>query len=87
MVEFESKSKKLEVKEGILLDREGNPVHRPTITHFFLGPWVGVLFVILFVFAGLTLATTITVVFIGIWIIRSIFRLLGVFGHNRETME
>lgn len=78
--------KKLKAKEGILLDRNGNPILQPSnqqgirslLIRFSTGPWIAGFFILFFILAGLTLASTFGTILIGFWIIRSVFSLLGI---------
>ena len=76
----------IEVKEGILLDREDNPIEQPAQPRrtqalaFSLGPWIGGALLILVIFAGITFFGAITAVILGLWLIRT---LLGLFGIGR----
>lgn len=80
--------KKLKAIEGILLDRDGNPILQPSshqgIRSFLIrlstGPWIAGFLILFFIFAGLTLASTLGAILIGAWIIRFVFNLLGIQG-------
>lgn len=76
----------MKAKEGIVLDRDGNPIIQPSLKtgarsflmHFSAGPWLGTLLVIFFIFAGLTLASTFGAILLGLWVVRSLLSLFGI---------
>lgn len=87
----------LEAKEGVLLDRDGNPIaaegteFRPSQARAMswnakLGPIIGTAFIALALFAGLTLVGVLIAAVFGFWLIRSLLQLLGFASPRPRTI-
>lgn len=73
----------MEVKEGIVLDENDNPIAGPeprpqTLSYgFSVGPWIGALLLVGLFLAGVTLFAVGVAIFLGFWLIRSLLRIVG----------
>jgi hypothetical protein len=88
----ESTHEGLELKEGILLDKEGKPILTPRTGgnsisfRLTLSPWLGTLALVGLVLAGFTvlgsLLSIFFTVFLAFWLVRTV---LGLFGLGRRS--